>query len=92
TAAKTTKFISKSNIVRLSQPSYSPDLSPSDFYLFEYLKGALKGITFEIAQQSLAATEQILQKIDSRTLKRVFNNRLIRLRYVIDTGGANYED
>ncbi|KAA6383157.1 MAG: hypothetical protein EZS28_021316 [Streblomastix strix] len=69
-AAKTTKFISKNNIIRLPQPPYSPDLSPSDFYLFGYLKGALKDITFESAEQALAATEQILQKIYSRSLKR----------------------
>ncbi|KAA6403831.1 MAG: putative mariner transposase [Streblomastix strix] len=92
TAAKTTKIITKNNIIRLHQLPYSPDLSPSDFYLFGYLKGALEGITFKSAEQAFAAKEQILQKIDSKTLKRVFNNWLIRLKCVIDTGGAYYED
>ncbi|KAA6382708.1 MAG: putative mariner transposase C9 mutant [Streblomastix strix] len=69
TAAITTKFICKNNIIRLPQPPYSHDLSPLDFYLFGYLNGTLKGITFESAEQVLAATEQILQIIDSRTLK-----------------------
>ncbi|KAA6400734.1 MAG: hypothetical protein EZS28_003737 [Streblomastix strix] len=91
TAAKN-KFIYKNNFNRLPQPPYSPDLSPSDFYLFGYLNVGLNDITFESAEQALAATKQILQKIDSRTLKRIFNNWLIRLRYITDSDGAYYED
>ncbi len=32
---------------QLQHPPYSPDLAPSDFYLFRYLKPHLKGKRFE---------------------------------------------
>ncbi|KAA6367813.1 MAG: hypothetical protein EZS28_036661 [Streblomastix strix] len=88
----TTNFISNSIFSKLRQPAYSPDLAPSDFFLFGYLNGALKGNTFESAVEALAVTQNILSKIDSRTLRNVFNNWLIRLRYAIEQNGACYED
>jgi hypothetical protein len=38
-------------------PPYSPDLASSDFYLFEYVKICLASLSFEDADQLLAAVE-----------------------------------
>jgi hypothetical protein len=38
-------------------PPYSPDLAQSDFYLFGYVKECLTGLSFEDADQLLAAVE-----------------------------------
>jgi histone-lysine N-methyltransferase SETMAR len=36
-------FLAKNNVTTLDHPPYSPDLAPTDFYLFPLLKSALKG-------------------------------------------------
>ena len=33
--------------IQLGHPAYSPDLAPSDYYLFRHLKKYLRGIRFE---------------------------------------------
>jgi hypothetical protein len=43
---------------------YSPDLAPSDFYLFGYVKRCLAGLSFEDADQLLAAVEGVLEGIE----------------------------
>jgi hypothetical protein len=47
-----------------SHPPYSPDLAPSDFYLFGYVKKSLAGLPFEDADQLLAAVEGVLEGIE----------------------------
>jgi hypothetical protein len=43
---------------------YSPDLVPSDFYLFGYVKRCFTGLSFEDADQRLAAVEDVLEDIE----------------------------
>jgi hypothetical protein len=45
----------------LRDPPYSPDLAPSDFYLFEDAKRCLEAISFEGTGQLLAAVKGVLQ-------------------------------
>jgi hypothetical protein len=42
---------------------YSPDLAPSDFDLFGSVKRCLAGLSFEDADQFLAAVEGVLEGI-----------------------------
>ena len=41
------QFLAKREIVQLRQPPYSPDIAPSDFWMFPKLKMALKGKRFD---------------------------------------------
>jgi hypothetical protein len=41
------QFLAKYDITVVSQPSYSPDLAPCDFFLFPKIKMALKGKHFQ---------------------------------------------
>jgi histone-lysine N-methyltransferase SETMAR len=41
----------------LEHPPYSPDLAPSDFYLFPKLKIILAGQCFSLNQEAIAAVE-----------------------------------
>jgi len=41
----------------LEHPRYSPDLAPSDFYLFPKLKNFLAGQRFSLNQEAIAAVE-----------------------------------
>jgi hypothetical protein len=66
-------------------PPYSPDLAPSDFYLFGCVKRPLAGLSFEDANQLLAAVESVLEGIEKVTLQAVFLEWMDRLRKRIDT-------
>jgi hypothetical protein len=51
---------------------YSRDLSPLDFYLFRYVKRCLACLSFEDADQLLAAVEGVLEGVGKVTLQAVF--------------------
>jgi hypothetical protein len=46
-------------VVVADHPSYSPNLAPSDFYLFGHVKGVLRGESFETREQLLSTIEGI---------------------------------
>jgi hypothetical protein len=52
-------------------PPYSPDLAPSDFYHFGYVKRCLAGLSFEDADQLLEAVEGVQEGTDKVTLQAV---------------------
>jgi hypothetical protein len=72
-------------------PPSSPDLTPSDFYLFGHVKRCLAGLSFEDADQFLAAVKDILADIEKLTLQAVFLEWIDRLRKCITTNGEYTE-
>jgi hypothetical protein len=64
-------------------PPCSPDLAPSDFYLFGYVKRRLVGPSFKDADQLLAAVKGVLEGIEKMTLQAVFLEWVDRLRKCI---------
>jgi histone-lysine N-methyltransferase SETMAR len=52
-------------MVIAAHPPYSPDLAPSDFYLFGHMKGLLRGEPFETGERLLSAVEGILRFFSS---------------------------
>jgi hypothetical protein len=69
-------------------PSTSSSLfvrsGPSDFWLFEYLKGVLQGSSFDEPDDFLSAIQKILREIICETLNAVFEEWMIRLQKCID--------
>jgi hypothetical protein len=72
-------------------PPYSPDLAQSDFYLFRYVKRCLAVLSFENADQFLAAVEGVLEGIAKVTLQTVSLDWMDRLRKYIATNGEYTE-
>jgi hypothetical protein len=68
-------------------PPHSPDLAPSDFYLFGYLKDRLRGQHFEDGDQLFDAISALTETIEKVTLQRVLLEWMERLRRCIDTNG-----
>jgi hypothetical protein len=66
---------------------YSPDLAPPDFSLFGYVKRCSTGLSFEDADQLLAAVEGAREGIEKVTLQTVFLEWMDRLRKCIATNG-----
>jgi hypothetical protein len=72
-------------------PLYSPDLGPSDFYLFGYVKRCLAALSFEDADQFLAVIEGVLEGIEKVSLQAVFLECMDRLRKCIAANGEYTE-
>jgi len=52
--------LTKENVTTLYHPPYSPDLSPSDYFLFPKLKMKFEGLHFaDVAEIQEAATDEL---------------------------------
>jgi hypothetical protein len=71
-------------------PPYSSDLALSEFYLFGCLKRCLANLSFEDADQLLAAVDD-LECIEKVTLQGVFLEWMDRLRKCIAISGDDTE-
>ncbi|XP_046976362.1 histone-lysine N-methyltransferase SETMAR-like [Vanessa cardui] len=63
-AAVAMTAIQESGFEILEYPPYSPDLAPSDFYLFPRLKEHLRGKKFEDNSEVMAAVEEFLESFE----------------------------
>jgi hypothetical protein len=79
TAKMTMQFMEQNSMQRAPDPAYSPDLTPSDFYFFGYVKQLLSGCQFADQDSLLQAVSAILVGIEKVTLESVFHNRMERL-------------
>lgn len=90
TSRATLDKLAELKLTKLPQPPYSPDLSPSDFYLFGYLKSRLAGSTFPNTEALLARLREIFASIEQKVLDSVYEEWKIRLSRVIELGGEYY--
>jgi hypothetical protein len=72
TAKTTSQFMEQNSMQKGPHPAYSPDLPPSDFYLFDYVKQLLSGCQFACQGPLLQAISDILVGIEKINLERVF--------------------
>jgi hypothetical protein len=68
-------------------PPNSPDLAPSDCYLFGYVKGHLAGLSVGDADELLKVVEDVLEGIDKDTMQTVFLEWMDRSGKEIATNG-----
>jgi hypothetical protein len=71
-------------------PPYSPDLAPSDFFLFGHLKYLLQGAIFASRKELLAAIHEIVAGIPQETLQGVFQHWMERPECVSRNNGEYY--
>jgi hypothetical protein len=72
-------------------PPCSPNLAPSDFYLFGNVKRCLVGLSFEDAGQLLATVEGVPEGVEKVILQVVFLEWMGRLRKCIVTRRGHIE-
>jgi transposase len=72
--AKITEKPEKSHIARAPHPSYSPDLSPYDFWSFGILKQKMKEQVSQSEEQILAAITESWNELTFDDIQRVFHN------------------
>jgi hypothetical protein len=68
TAKLSIQYFNENRMKSAPHSPYSPDLAPSDFYLFGYIKRCLAGLSFEDADQLLAAAEGVPEGIEKNDL------------------------
>jgi hypothetical protein len=64
TAKLSMQYFNENRMKSAPHPPSSPDLAPSDFYLFGYVKRCFASLLFEDADQLLAAVEGVLEGIE----------------------------
>jgi histone-lysine N-methyltransferase SETMAR len=89
--SRMTRSLFEPNLLkRLSHPPYSPDISPSDFYPFGKVKGALIGQEIPDEIRLLGAVTEILNGISRDELQCVFRSWIERVENVITAEGGMY--
>lgn len=78
-------------LARAPHPPYSPDLAPSDFYLFGALKSRIKGIEFRDCDEIKEWIMDEFERIPSDELRRVFRLWAMRLEACIELDGHYVE-
>jgi len=66
------QFLAEKSIPVVTQPPYSPDLAPSDFWLFPALKMRLKGTRFATMEDIKSNATAELRKIPKEAFCRCF--------------------
>jgi hypothetical protein len=87
TSQASVDYIDRHKFVRVHHPPYSPDLAPTDFYLFEYMKGKLALCHGTTKEEFFGSVTEILDSIPEEELVQVFLNSTTRLEQVISTDG-----
>jgi hypothetical protein len=64
---KTLKFRRENRLEMAPHSSYLPDLAPSDFFLFEYVKHILEIVQFPSEETLLAAIQRALSDLTGDT-------------------------
>ena len=80
-------FMQQNHLKNAPQPPYSPDLAPSDFYLFGYLKQKLKEIEFSSVDELKQWIIDEFSRIEYTKLLEVFFEWERRLQTCISTNG-----
>lgn len=87
TSKTTIRYMETHGMKKVPHPAFSPDLAPSDFFLFGYVKKLLEGQSFATREELFSEVSQILYGISVEVLKRAFFNWKERLQNVIQMEG-----
>jgi histone-lysine N-methyltransferase SETMAR len=87
TAKISRDYISRNRMKQAPHPSYSPDLAPSDFFLFGYAKGKLMRYRVETPSKLLVHIRVTLAEIPRETLNAVFLEWMERLQKCVQVDG-----
>lgn len=87
-----TQILARNKVATLPQPPYSPDLAPSDFFLFPRMKKDLKGKRFGTIAAVQAASTKVLNNIQVEEFQEAFRQWKTRWQRCVDSEGNYFED
>jgi len=71
-ALLTRRFLTDNKMTVVPHPPYSPDLAPSDLFLFPKLKMKLKGRRFQTVEEIQAETQAVLNTLRENDFQECF--------------------
>jgi hypothetical protein len=72
-------------------PPYSPDLAPSDFFLFPKMKLKLKGRRFDTIEEIQAESQRVLDTVTEKEFQEAFQKSKRRWDWCLHAGGNFFE-
>ncbi len=91
TACITLGLIGESGILMVPHPPYSPDLAPSDFFLFPRLKSELRGHRFRTVNDLKIAVQRTLRQIPQQEYRDAILSLPVRWMKCIKAQGSYFE-
>lgn len=92
TAQKTRNKMNELGLHCIAQPPYSPDLAPSDFYLFHRLKKYLKGHLFENSDELQKTATEYFNGLEPDFFSKAFDELIKRWQKCFDSDGDYIEN
>uniref|UniRef100_A0A914EGD7 Histone-lysine N-methyltransferase SETMAR n=1 Tax=Acrobeloides nanus TaxID=290746 RepID=A0A914EGD7_9BILA len=80
-----------SPFAHLEHPPYSPDLSPSDFYLFRSLEHWLRGKKFKTIEEMRQSLTEFFDSKDREWYRRGIHQLEEQWKKVIESGGEYFD-
>jgi streptomycin 6-kinase len=84
--------IQRLKMTRLPQQTYSPDLSPYNFWFSGFAKQAIQHEVFDNADQLMQRLHSIVDQVTFEDLQCVFLNWMERLSWVVEHDGAYFQE
>ena len=84
-------FLAKNNVATLEHPPHSPELDPGDFYLFPWLKSAVKGRLFCDATDIIKNATEELKRLSRNGFQECFEHFYSRWQKCIGAQGDYFE-
>lgn len=84
-------FLTDSKTLLLTQPPYSPDLAPCDFFLFPKMKKTMKGERYATREDIMTASLQELKAIPKSEFQKCFEDWKKRWHKCIISEGDYFE-
>eukprot|EP00794_Sanderia_malayensis_P001653 gene1653-1840_t len=91
TAALTIDFLSGNSIQLVTQPAYSPDLAPCDFFLFPTVKEKIRGTRFDSCDDAICPYKEAVSDLTKEQWAPCFDMWFYRMRLCIEAKGEYFE-
>ena len=88
-AKKVITFLDEQKVAIMEHPPYSPDLAPSDFWLFDHVKKQL--VDAKDAQSLCKQITEILKNTPETEFSKTFQKWKERMKLCIESGGEYFE-
>jgi hypothetical protein len=83
------EYMDHNSLKRVPHPPSSPDVTPSDFYLFGHVKHQLQGYESTEGVNHVSPISDVLNQFPTGRLVEVFDDWMRRLQRCIDTSGEH---
>ena len=90
-SAESMRVLEESGFDLLDHPPYSPDLAPSDFYLFRHMKRHLRGKQFVDAEDLKGEVHSFLDQQTQDFFKNAFSELIQRWQKCVSANGSYVE-